>query len=166
MRMSRSRTVGAVFVAGLVAVTAGVAGVNRNWSAHASGDQEVPPRETQAQGQAIFRLSKQGDSLAYKLIAANIEGVTQAHIHCGPPGVNGPVLVFLFGLDPAGVSPNGILAEGTLTDASVIPRTATQCHGSAVTTLADVIARMDAGTAYVNVHTLTWPGGEIRADIR
>jgi hypothetical protein len=163
--MQRIGIVAAAFTAGLVLVAIAVAGVNRNWSTHANGSLEVPVRDSQGQAQAIFHLSKDGDSLAYKLIASNIEDVTQAHIHCGPPGVNGPVVVFLYGFGPT-VSPNGVLSEGTATDADVIPRTAEQCPGGAVNDLADVIDRMDNGGAYVNVHTVVFPGGEIRGDVK
>ena len=86
----RARMVGVVFVLGLVAVGVAVAGMNRNWSTHANGSLEVPVRDTSAQAQAIFHLSKDGTELQYKLIASNIENVVQAHIHRGPPGVNGP----------------------------------------------------------------------------
>ena len=68
-------------------------------------------RDTQGQAQAIFHLSDDGDALDFKLIASNIVGVTQSHIHCGAPGVNGPIVVFLYGF---GLSsrPHGMLSEG------------------------------------------------------
>ena len=66
---------------GLVGVTVAAAGINRNWSVHANGSQEVPARDTQGQGQAIFHLSKDGSSLDYQLNASNIENVFMAHIH-------------------------------------------------------------------------------------
>lgn len=158
---------GAAFAAGLVLVAIAVAGANRNWSAHANGSLEVPVRDSQGQAQAIFNLSKEGDALDFQLNVSNIDGVTQAHIHCGPPGANGAVLVFLYGFNAAGVSPHGVLSEGTITDANVIDRTAAQCPDrlGAVDSFDDVIQRMREGLAYVNVHTLTFPGGEIRADI-
>ncbi len=165
--MKRIATVAAAFAAGLVLVAIAVAGLNRNWSTHANGSMEVPVRDTQGQAQAIFHLSKDGDALSFKLIASNIDDVTQAHIHCGRPGENGPIVVFLYGFGPT-VSPNGVLSEGTATDANVIDRTAAQCPGpwGAVDDLEDVVERMNEGGAYVNVHTVVFPGGEIRGDIR
>ena len=80
-----------LFAVGVVAAD----GHNRNFVAHLSGDNEVPPVDTRAQGQAKFQLSKDGNELHFKLIAANIENILQAHIHCGAAGVNGPVVVFL-----------------------------------------------------------------------
>lgn len=136
-----------------------------NFVAPLKGRDEVPPVETQATGLAKFQLSKDGTELHYKLIASNIEGVTQAHIHCGAPGVNGPVVIFLFGFDAAGVDPNGILAQGTLTAAGLIPRLdSPECPGG-IADFGDLIDRLESGGAYANVHTLVNPGGEIRGHI-
>jgi CHRD domain len=97
----RTRVIPAVILVALVALVWPILAGQpeaRNFVAHLSGDEEVLPRDTLAQGQAIFHLSKDGTSLAYMLIVANIENVVQAHIHVGAPGVNGPVVAFLFGL--------------------------------------------------------------------
>jgi hypothetical protein len=80
--------------------------------------------------------------------------------------VAGPVVVFLYGFNPVGVTVNGILAEGTITQADVIPRAASAACPGGVATLADVIDKIETGGAYANVHTLTWPAGEIRGSIR
>ena len=166
----RARMVGLVFVLGLVAVGAAVAGANRNWSTHASGAFEVPARDTNAQAQAVFHLSKDGNALEYKLIASNIENVVQAHIHAGEPGVNGLIGVFLYGLvAPGGGRTDGVLAEGTITADDFIGPFAGKSVG-------EVAALMDAGLAYVNVHTNDgvgapnsgpgdFPGGEVRGDL-
>ena len=137
----------------------------KNFVAHLSGDEEVPPVDTSAQGQAIFHLFDT-EELLYKLIVANIEGVTQAHIHCGVEGVNGPVVVFLFGLIPDGVDANGVLAQGTLTNSDVIPRPDSALCPGGVANFDQLIAKMRSGETYANVHTLANPGGEIRGQIR
>lgn len=137
---------------------------NRNFVAHLTGDEEVPPVDTQAQGQAIFHLSKDGSELTFKLIVANIEDVTQAHIHCGPAGVNGPVVAFLYGFGPV-VSPNGILSEGTISAADVIPRPDSPACPGGVVDFEDLVAKMRSGNAYVNVHTIENPAGEVRGQI-
>jgi hypothetical protein len=135
----------------------------QTYVAHLSGGEEVPSADTNATGQAIFRLSKDGDSLYYKLIVANIENVTMAHIHLAPAGVNGPVVVWLYpSAPPAQLIPgrtNGILMEGTITEANLVGLLAGQ-------SLADLIANIEAGNAYVNVHTSQYPGGEIRGQVR
>lgn len=132
-----------------------------NFSAHLKGDHEVPPVDTRAQGQAIFTLSDDGTELHYQLITSRMTGITQAHIHIGDVGVNGPFVVFLFGLNSAGVDNAGVLAEGTIVQADLIPRSAIGFGG----TMAELLAEMRTGGAYVNVHTLAWPGGEVRGQV-
>jgi len=135
----------------------------RNFRTHLGGNQEVPAVETRAQGQATFQLAKSGTELHFKLIASNIENITQAHIHSAPPGANGDVVAWLY---PSGPPPellpgrhNGVLSQGTLTDADLVGPLAGATLGDLVQLLAD-------GGAYVNVHTSQFPGGEIRGQIR
>jgi hypothetical protein len=158
------------FALGLAAVGAAGAGLNGNWSDHLTGAQEVPARDTRAQGQAIFHLSDDGQSMDYKLIATNIENVVQAHIHLGAAGSNGNIVVFLYGLvPPNGGRHSGVLATGRITANNLI-------NDLAGHPLADLITAMRSGGAYVNVHTNDglaptntgpgdFPGGEIRAQI-
>jgi glucose/arabinose dehydrogenase len=127
-----------------------------NFRAHLSGDQEVPPVDTQAQGQATFRFNKEASALSFKLNVANIEDVLASHIHCAPAEANGPVGVTLFGGGP--VSPNGTLAQGTVES----PDAGNACNWA---TLGDVLTAIQNGYAYANVHTLAHPPGEIRGQI-
>ena len=128
---------------------------------HLSGGEEVPARQTRAQGQARFQLSPDGTQLRYKLIVA-IENVTQAHIHLGAFGTNGPIVVWLYpSAPPAQHIPGrttGVLAEGVIDDADVIGLLA----GQGVAGLLEQIA---AGSTYVNVHTTLYPPGEIRGQL-
>ena len=130
-----------------------------NFRTHLSGGEEVPAVVTGAQGQATFKLSADGQSLTYKLNVANIDDVTQAHIHLEAPGVNGPIVVFLFGLVPdPGVDVNGRLASGSIdADQLVGPL---EGHP-----LGDLIDAIEDGGAYVNVHTVAHRGGEIRGQL-
>ena len=157
--ITRRRFAIAVGLSGLTLSGTGVAtarGHNRNFRAHLSGENEVPPVETNAQGQANFQLNKAGDELDYKLIVANIDDVVAAHIHCAPVGQNGPVGVTLFSGGPT--SDNGILAEETITAPD-------DGNGCGWETLADVVEAMRSGDTYVNVHTVAHPPGEIRGQI-
>jgi hypothetical protein len=136
-----------------------------------SGGEEVPARDTRARGNATFDVSDDGTSISYKLIASNITNVVASHIHLGPAGTNGGVVVFLFGpAAPGGGRSDGVLAEGTITAANLINALAGQ-------PLSALIDAMQAGNAYVNVHTNDgvaptdtgpgdFPGGEIRGQIR
>jgi hypothetical protein len=136
-----------------------------------SGAEEVPARDTNARGNALFTLSDDGLTLSYKLIVANINNVVASHIHVGPAGTNGPVVLFLYGPAPAGGGrSDGVLAQGTATGADLVGPLA----GQPLSALIDAIR---AGNAYVNVHTNDgvdptntgpgdFPGGEIRGQIR
>jgi len=162
--------------------TAGIAqAAVANYRTHLKGDNEVPPPgvviETNAQGQAIFQLSPDGSELSYKLIVANIENVFQAHIHIGAPGSNGPIAVWLYPSTAPVPGPfgqgriQGPIAEGTITSANLVNQGLT-----GVTTLEQLIAAIESGNAYVNVHTNDgvapantgagdFPGGEIRGPL-
>lgn len=142
----------------VITFTAVTASASGNFRTHCMGQNEVPPVETRGQCQANFKLTKDGTGLQYMLIVANIEFVTQAHIHLAPEGENGPVVAFLFGFVAEGVTTNGVLAQGIITDADLIgPLTGG--------TIDDLVAELEAGNAYVNVHTQANPPGEVRGQI-
>lgn len=128
-----------------------------NFRTHLSGMNEVPPYETEATGQAIFQLSKNGEELYYKLIVDDISDVTASHIHMAPAGINGGVVALLYSGAPAGPV-EGVLAEGTITSANLL-------GGLAGMQIADLVDAMYNGNTYVNVHTSAKPGGEIRGQI-
>ena len=169
------------------------AGTPHNHSVHLSGDQEptpVPPAPTpsdsNAQGQAIFHIADDEQSLDFKIIASNIENITQAHIHCGPAGMNGSIFIWLYpSVTSTAAGPNGsgrhdgVLAEGTVEsgvalNVRTVAASAT-CPGG-VANFADALRQIRSGNAYVNVHTNDgiaptntgpgdFPGGEIRGQL-
>jgi len=161
-----------------VAAATAVAAFNQNFGAHLNGRNERPdPRATQAQGQALFHLSDDGQSMDYKLIAANIENAFMAHIHIGPAESTGPIAVWLFpGTAPTPIPLadaqgrlDGVIAEGTFTAANFVGPLADH-------PMSDLVAAIEAENAYVNVHTNDnvaptntgpgdFPGGEIRAQL-
>ena len=141
-----------------------------NFVAPLSGGEEVPARDTQAVGVATLKVRDDGAGLDFKINVANLSNAAAAHIHCGAVGVNGPVGVTLFVGAPAGGTFNGTLAEGTAT----APDPGNACGWA---DLAAVIAAMQSGNTYVNVHTNDgvlppntgpgdFPGGEIRGQVR
>lgn len=147
-------------VASLVANAA--VGQERNFRAPLSGGQEVPPNASHAQGVATFKLSRDGTFIHFQLNVANIENILMAHIHLAPAGQNGGIVVWLI---PSAPPPTlisgrfqGVLAAGVITAANLVGTLEGQ-------TLADLVAEMEAGNAYVNVHTSQFPGGEIRGQI-
>ncbi len=130
---------------------------------HMTGDEEVPANGSRAQGQSQFRLNADGTALHYKVNVANIENVTQAHIHLNVAGANGGVVAWLYpSAPPLKLIPGrsqGTLAEGTITAANLVGGLA----GQSLQALVDALA---AGRAYVNVHSSQFPPGEIRGQIR
>jgi hypothetical protein len=169
--MRRIQVVAAIALVGLAVAGLALAGMNKNSSIHLNGTFEVPVRDTQAQGQAIFHIADDGESIDFKLIVANISNVVAAHIHCGDAGVNGPVVVFLYGpAGPGGGRTDGVLSTGTLDDSSVVAG-----NPCGITEIEEVIALLQEGGGYVNVHTNDgvaptntgpgdFPGGEVRGD--
>jgi len=166
-------TLAIVFACGATAVA--LAAFNGNFGTHLQGRYEVPLRDTSAQGQAIFRVSDDGSSVDYKLIASNIDNAFMSHIHLGPPTVNGPIVMWLYPSTAPVPGPlgsgrhDGVLAEGTFTAADLVGPLA----GHPLSELLDAI---HAGNAYVNVHTNDgvdgvntgpgdFPGGEIRGQL-
>lgn len=133
-----------------------------NFGTHMKGENETPPRPSLAQGQLVLRLDGDGN-LQYRLLVAGAVDVTQAHIHLAPPGVAGPVIAWLYpAAPPAQLIPgrfDGVLAEGVITDAGVVGPLAGQG-------VAGLIAAIGAGNAYANVHTVMYPPGEIRGQMK
>jgi hypothetical protein len=147
----------------LVPSAVGASSQPSTYVAPLSGAEEVPPNQSLARGQAVFRLSADGTSLDYRLIVANLADVTQAHIHVAPVGENGAVVVWLYpDAPPPQHTPgllSGILSTGTITDADLVG----QLAGEPLSTLIEL---MNDDQTYVNVHTSAFPPGEIRGQIR
>ena len=170
-------------------------GIAKNHRTHLTGSEEVlavapgapTPADSHAQGQALFQIADDGLSFDYKLIASNIDNIIMAHIHCGPAGANGGIIVWLYpsptagGPLPGGAGRHdGVLAEGTIVSGTPLHvRTvgsSAACPGG-VSTFADVLAQIRANNTYVNVHTSDgalpantgpgdFPGGEIRGQLQ
>jgi hypothetical protein len=103
--------------------------------------QEVPPTGSAATGTAIITLDTQLNQLIFTVTYTGILAAneTAAHIHgFAPPGVNAGVLFPL----PLGTTKNGVVAYAEADEASIL-----------------------AGLTYVNIHTVAFPGGEIRGQL-
>jgi hypothetical protein len=105
-----------------------------------TGAQEVPPVKTSASGSGQITVNDDRSvSGSFKTQGATI---TVAHIHEGPAGQNGPVIIPLTRAGDEWVVPAG----AKLTDAQY--------------------EAFKAGRLYVNFHSAQHKGGEIRAQIR
>ncbi|MGB5369175.1 MAG: CHRD domain-containing protein, partial [Flavobacteriaceae bacterium] len=129
-----------------------------NFTTSLKGSNEVPAAITKAAGHVSVKISKDEQSIYYKITAANIDDVRASHFHLAPTGVNGPVVVTLYSnpVQPSGPQ-NGVLAEGVVTAANVT--------GTLAGDLVSLISAIRTGNIYVNVHTSNYPGGELRGQL-
>jgi CHRD domain-containing protein len=125
------------------------------FTADLSGDDELPPVDTNATGIATFQSN--GNTMNYQLSVSDLNNVTAAHIHRGDSDHNGKVVVNLYNNKSKGPQ-NGLLSQGTITASNLIGPLAGH-------PLSDLIDIMDNGTAYVNAHTKDFPLGEIRGQV-
>lgn len=141
-----------------------------------TGYQEVPSVSTTGNGNFNARISNDESRIDWELSYSDLEGaVQQAHIHIGNKGVNGGISVFLcsnLGNGPAGTQPcpaPPATISGTIVAADVSPNipATQQARTQGVNTgeIDELIKAIRAGATYVNVHSTTWGGGEIRSQI-
>src|SRR5215210_1070166 len=135
---------------------------NPDFDARLIGASEVPPVQTNASGFADLDVEMEDGQqrvVDYHIYVNDIERITQAHIHQGNSSENGPIIVPLFNASATPTGPvTGQLAEGHITAANFEgPLQGKQ--------LDDLIALMQNGTTYVNVHTEQNPQGEIRGTV-
>lgn len=123
------------------AKTISVLASNEEGSAVLAGTNEVPAINTPATGFAYFTYDRMTKMLSYHLSASNMVTVTASHIHTGTVGVSGPVAIPL--IAPVTGSSSGVVG----------PLNAAQ------------EAALYGGGYYVNVHSTSYPGGEIRGQI-
>jgi CHRD domain len=115
-----------------------------------TGNEEVPPVQTEARGVAQFIPFE--DFSVYSVNATGIQGVTAGHLHYGVKGENGPIAVTLFKYD---TPMNEVSESGTYT--------AEDLEGPfAGKPLSELRVAGANGSLYVNIHTQENPNGEIR----
>jgi hypothetical protein len=145
----------------------------------------APGVTTSATGDAFFWLAPNGTALEYVVVVSNITNAFMAHIHLAP---SGDILVWLapnpntaasgeeascvavLSGGPASAcaglisgSFSGVLGQGTITAADMSG--SKTCAGCDNVTFAQLMTDIQAGNAYVNVHTSQNPGGEVQGTI-
>lgn len=132
------------------------------------GDQEVPSISTAGNG-TLEIVPAGGGVFDYMLTYQDLEGGAElaAHIHFGQRSVNGGITVFLCtnvggpGTPPAcPASPGMVGGSFDASDILAIP-----AQGLAGGDLNALLAAGQAGLLYVNVHTTSFSGGEIRGQV-
>lgn len=132
--------------------------------------EEVPAISSPASGRFRAVIDAGAGRIDYQLEYTGLTGaVRQAHIHVGQRSVNGGISVYLcqtaLNPDPTGLAPTcpaSGAVQGTLTAANVIGPAG---QGVATGEFAELVAAMRGGVAYINVHSSTFPGGEVRGQL-
>ncbi|MFL5466104.1 MAG: CHRD domain-containing protein [Gemmatimonadaceae bacterium] len=127
----------------------------KTYIANLSPANEVPVKTTTGTGVVTF--TDLGDEIDWVMTLNNMTNVTMSHIHGpAPVGVNANVIINLFlpNRPPETGTLNGIVARGSITNAN-----------NSTVSLDSLRVLFNNGNAYVNVHTVVNPAGEIRDQI-
>lgn len=156
--MKRALHIGAALVAALfVAATAASAQVVVATATLGSGD-ETPILLSGAAGSAEVAVDTLAKEFAVTLRVFNIPTTTTAgHIHVGAKGIAGPVVIDFPGI---GGRLGDFVTSFRVGEAAFRPNPAI-----GINSIEDVIQAMANGNAYVNIHTTTYPAGEIRGQL-
>jgi hypothetical protein len=129
-----------------------------------SGYSENPTLNSAGSGTLTLTVSDDGQSIDYVLTYQGLTAVSASHIHVGTPWLNGPVVIFLCGGGGRPACPSeGGTVEGTIVASDVTAGAETQ--GFPAGDLDTMLAALQSGVTYANVHTAAHGGGEIRGTI-
>jgi len=166
-----------VSVIGIAALSGGPAHADE-FSARLNGFNEVGglgAGETGAiltNGNGTLRLDFDHKTITYTLTFAELtSAATQAHIHFGKVHVAGGIMAWLCQSatkpSPTSGTPTcpagGGTVTGTLNPASVVAISGQNVTAGDFDALSDALT---SNTAYANVHTVNFPAGEIRGQVR
>lgn len=147
--MRRFLFLSCLFVTNILLVTS--ASAQTHWVATLVGANESPAVSTTAVGQLDATLSAAQDNMTFTLSYTPLAGtMTEAHIHRGALGVNGPVVYWLA---------NGNVASAITGCADLAPL------GGGCGFAASDFSDLQAGNLYVDIHSSYAPNGEIRGQI-
>ena len=125
---------------------------------------------SEGQGTLKLKLDKSLKTITFELTYSGLSAnVTQSHIHFGRIHTPGGVMVFLctnLGNGPAGTQAcpvGGGTVTGTITPGSVLAVPGQNITAGDFDAITDALF---AHAAYGNIHTVKFPAGEIRAEIR
>ena len=168
-RFRLAAAVGVVAVLAVVIVAIAAARGGHGIKEKLTSYQEVPALSTPGQGTFRATIDRKDQEIHYTLKFSGLESpVTQSHIHFENRTNSGPVVVFLctnLGNGPAGTPTcpaNGGTVTGTLTAASVRPVAGQNVSAGDFAAVLRILRSRDG---YVNVHTVNFPGGEIRGQV-
>lgn len=148
----------AVTAAAVLLTTASASAQVVKMQAVLSGGEEVPALLTGAVGTADVGVDTTNREISVTLRVFNLPTTSTAgHIHVGPRGVAGPVVLDF---------PNIPGRLGDFTLSFRLSQTALRPNPAiGINTMEDVIQAITGGGAYVNIHSTTFPAGEVRGQL-
>ena len=133
------------------------------FSATLAGGNEVPP--INSAGTAAFEMTI-SDTITFSLTFSGLSSnLVVSHLHFAPTKVAGGVMIFLCGggNQPACPAATSGTITGTITAANV---TGPSAQGITAGDLTSALEAVRDGLSYANMHTTTFPGGEIRGNVK
>lgn len=138
-----------------------------------SGAEESPSVDSQGVGLALVTYSPGTIMMRVQVTFAGLTGtVTASHIHCcfSPPATTTAIVATMtpyFASFPIGVRAGTYDQTFDMALASSYNAAFVTAHGASIpAALEALLAGMTDSTAYFNIHTATFPGGEIRANMK
>ena len=140
----RTLILGTLALAAAVLIAAGPAAgaSNKTFTVKMTGKQETPKGDPNGSGTATLTFEPGKGKVCFKLTWSSIGAPQASHIHKGPRGKAGNVVIVLFGTPPAKHS-GCVSAKKSLINAII----------------------KSPGAYYVNVHTKAFPAGAIRGQL-
>ena len=147
---------------GAAVLTLGIAGSaqaqSMQFTAQMSGANETPGVLTGAYANATVTLDLGTQTVSWVIDVFNMpSGTNNAHFHVGGPGLAGPTVVNV--AFPAGVS-NDYRLSGSATAANLLVRA-----DQGIRSWEDFLQALVGGQTYLNIHSVNFPGGEIRGQV-
>ena len=130
----------------------------QTYTAELSGKDVVPAVSTAATGTATFTVDATGTRIQFSLSVSNITDLIASRVRVGKPGSNGPGVVILYAGPTLHGTFSGSVSGGIFGPSALFGTLAGK-------TIADFVALITSGQAYVNVGTVENPAGEIRVQI-
>jgi hypothetical protein len=157
--MSTRFTAAFLFTAALIGFAAAPASAQTfTLTATLTGSGEPTPISTGAFGSATVVVDMRLRTVTYTVTVFNMpSGTTASHIHAGPTGVNGPVVV---GFAPPITASNDYVFTGVVQDTDFI-----LSPNIGIRSADDMFQAILGNNSYVNVHSQVNPGGEIRGQL-
>ncbi|MGE5863192.1 MAG: CHRD domain-containing protein [Nitrososphaerales archaeon] len=153
--------------------------IKYKYNAKLTGGEQVPPVKTEGIGTASFELLNDNKTLHYQVNILDVPEITGIHIHKAKLSENGDILVDIYN------TKENIFKNQNTTKISEIESSSITINGNNQNSFAtsgtinnldlqgplkgknifDLIALIENGDTYVNVHSKSNPDGEIRAQI-